>query len=80
MKEIQISFDEDVLEEIEQIVSTTDISLSDIVGDAVRRWLKGRKIRKFEEEWIEKLRQHPDDPEDAEKWLPLQYWSDDEPW
>ena len=75
MKNIQISFDEDILAEIDQVVSTTDLSIPDIVRDAVRQWLKKREIRKFEEEWIEKLRKNPDSPEDAEKWLPIQHWS-----
>jgi metal-responsive CopG/Arc/MetJ family transcriptional regulator len=80
MKKVQISFDENMLVEIDQIISTTDLSFPDIVRDAVRQWLKRREIRKFEEEWIEKLKMNPDSPEDAEKWLPIQHWSDNESW
>ncbi len=80
MKNIQITFDEDILTEIDRFVSASNLSRSDIVADAVRRWLKGKEIIKFEEEWIEKLRQHPDNSEDAEKWLPVQHWSDNESW
>jgi len=39
--------------------------------------LKGREIRKFEEDRIGKLKLHPDKPEDAEKWIPIQYRSDE---
>ena len=58
------------------IISATDLSFPDIVRDTVRQWLKSREIKKFEEEWIEKLKMNPDNPEDAEKWLPLQHWSE----
>ncbi len=80
MKNIQISFDDDMLAEIDRIVSTSGISFPDIVKDALRQWLKRREISKFEEEWIEKLKSAPDNPEDAEKWIAIQYRSDDESW
>jgi Arc/MetJ-type ribon-helix-helix transcriptional regulator len=80
MKNIQISFDEDILAAIDRAVSTGNLSFPDIVKDAVRQWLKRREIRKFEEDWIEKLKSEPDNPEDAEKWIPIQYRSDDESW
>ena len=80
MKNIQISFDEDLLVEIDRIISTTGLSFPDIVQDAVRQWLKSRETKKFEEEWIEKLRMNPGTPEDAEKWLPIEHWSDNESW
>ncbi len=80
MKSIPISFDEDIFEEIERVASAANLSFSDIIRDAVRRWLKAREIRKFEEDWIGKLKLHPDNPEDADKWIPIQYRSDDESW
>lgn len=80
MRSVSINFDEDIFKKIQSIISATDLSISDIVRDALRRWLKGREIRKFEEEWIEKLKQNPDNPEDAEKWIAIQYRSEDESW
>ncbi|RLC19559.1 MAG: hypothetical protein DRI57_06905 [Deltaproteobacteria bacterium] len=56
--------------------SATRVSRSEIINDAVRRWLKEREAMSFEAEWIEKLRQHPDDPEDAEIWMQAQAWSE----
>jgi len=80
MKNIQISFDEDIFAEIEHAVSATGLSFPDIVKDAVRQWLQKREIRKFENEWIEKLKQSPDDSQGAEEWMSIQHWSDNEPW
>lgn len=80
MRNIQISFDEDILEEINRVVSVTDLSFSDIVRDAVMRWLQSRDVRKFEEEWIQKLRLYPDNSEEADKWTSVQHWSEDESW
>ncbi len=76
MENIQIRFDEKLLSEIDRFVSATSVSRSEIVNDAVRRWLKEREAMSFETEWIDKLKQHPDDSEDAEKWMQAQTWSE----
>lgn len=76
MKTIPIIFDEELLKEIEHIVSISHMSYSDIVNKVMKNWLKDKEIKTFEDEWIEKLRETPDDPEDAEKWIQYQVWSD----
>ena len=76
MENIQISFDEKLLSEIDRFVSATRLSRSEIVNEAVIQWLREKDAASFEAEWIEKLKQHPDDPEDAEKWIQAQTWSE----
>ncbi len=76
MKTIEIAFDENLLDQIDRFVSVTNLTYSDIMKDALRLWLKERETKMFEKEWIEKLKQHPDDPEDAEKWIPSQTWDE----
>ncbi len=76
MENIQIRFDEKLLSEVDRFVSATRVSRSEIINDAVRRWLKEREAMSFEAEWIGKLRQHPDDSEDAEIWMQAQTWSE----
>jgi len=76
MKTLQISFEEELLEQIDDLVLKSSLSRDDIVMDAVKHRLKESKIKSFEAAWIEKLKQHPDNPEDAEKWIPLQKWDE----
>ncbi len=76
MKNIQICFDEKILEELDYAVSVSSLSYSDIITEALTQWLKQREIKSFENEWIEKLKKHPDNSEDAEKWIQFQTWSD----
>jgi len=77
MKNIQICFDEKILEELDYIVSVSSLSRSDIITEALRQWLKQKEIKAFEDDWIEKLKQKPDNSEDAEKWIQFQTWSNE---
>ncbi|MCP4106164.1 MAG: CopG family transcriptional regulator [Desulfobacteraceae bacterium] len=76
MKNIQISFDEKIIEELDYIVSVSSLSRSEIIAEALRHWFKQREIKAFEDDWIEKLKQQPDTSEDAEKWIQVQTWSE----
>ncbi len=80
MRSIQIRFDESIFKEIERVSTSLNVSYSEIVRDAVKQWLTTLETKKFEEDWIEKLKKQPDAAEDAEKWLSVQHWSDDESW
>jgi len=76
MKNVQISFDESLLDEIDRFASTTNLSRSAVVREALRHWLKEKEIRKFEEQWIMSIKENPDDSERAEAWINAQTWSD----
>ncbi|MEZ4525687.1 MAG: hypothetical protein R2941_07190 [Desulfobacterales bacterium] len=77
MQNIQIFFDDRLLQEIDRVVSATHMSRSEIIMNAVSRWLKEKESERLEREWIEKLRQVPDNQEDAEKWINVQSWSEE---
>ena len=66
MKNIQISFDEDLLETVDELASAAQISRSAIVREALRTWIHDRKIKNFEEEWIAKLKEKPQNMSEAE--------------
>lgn len=76
MKNVQISFDETLLDEVDRFASSNKISRSEIVRQALRNWLKEEKIRAFEDQWILSLKGKPDDPDRAEDWKTAQEWGD----
>jgi len=74
MKNIQVCFDEKILEKLDDAASVSKLSYSDIITEALTQWLKQREIESFENDWIEKLKKNPDKSEDAEKWIQCQTW------
>lgn len=76
MKNVQISFDEDLLNEVNSMVASTRLSRSAIVREALRRWIREKKIKKFEDEWIRKLKENPDDTQEANAWIKIEQWGD----
>ena len=77
MKNVQISFDEQLLETIDRVATSSQMSRSAIVREALKKWLRQRQVKKFEDEWIAKLRESPQDWEEAEAWLSAESWSDE---
>ena len=75
MKNIQVSFDENMIDEVDRVAASSQTSRSAVIRDAIKHWLKEREIRKFEKEWIQCLKKRPDDPKDAEKWIKAQEWT-----
>ena len=76
MKNVQISFDEDLLNEVNRMVASTRLSRSAIVREALRRWIREKEIKKFEDEWIKKLKENPDDTQEAKAWIKIEQWGD----
>ncbi len=76
MKNVQISFDENLLKSVDGLAASTRLSRSAIVREALRRWIKEKKIKEFEEEWIKKLKENPDDTQEAEAWMNIEKWGD----
>jgi metal-responsive CopG/Arc/MetJ family transcriptional regulator len=76
VKNVQISFDEDLLNEVNSMVASTRLSRSAIVRKALRRWIREKKIKKFEDEWIRKLKENPDDTQEANAWIKIEQWGD----
>ena len=76
MRNVQISFDENLLDAVDRFAASAKISHSSIIRAALRHWLREREIREFEEQWIESIKKNPDDSEDPKAWIQAQQWSD----
>jgi metal-responsive CopG/Arc/MetJ family transcriptional regulator len=61
MKNVQISFDEELLETVDMVTRSTQMSRSAIVREALKNWLRQRQVKKFEDDWIAKLQEKPHD-------------------
>ena len=76
MKNVQISFDEDLLRTIDQFATTVQLTRSAVVREAVKTWIRQEEIKTFEDAWIQKLQDNPEDLEDSEAWLKAEKWGD----
>ena len=76
MKNVQISFDENLLESVDRIAAKSGTSRSAIVREAIRQWVWQKGIRDFEREWINKLKERPDKYEHSDEWMKIQKWGD----
>ncbi len=77
MKNVQISFDEDLLKLIDQFAASSQLTRSAAVREAVKTWIRQEEIKKFEDEWIRKLNENPEDTEDSEAWVKAEKWGDE---
>ena len=69
MKNVQISFDEVLLEIIDNFAASSQLSRSAVVREAVRAWIRQKRIQEFENEWIKKLVEYPEPVEETDAWL-----------
>lgn len=76
MKNVQISFDENLLSTVDRIASSSNLSRSAVVREALKAWIRERKVKQFEEEWIRKLKENPPDLDDSEAWIEVEQWGD----
>ena len=77
MKNVQISFGEDLLRTIDQYAKTAQLTRSALVREAVKTWIRQTEIKQFEDAWIQKLKENPDDLNDSETWLIAEKWGDE---
>ena len=76
MKNIQISFDENLLDIVNNYAASVRLSRSAVVREALKQWLHDKEIQGFENDWIRKLKEHPDDTKDSEAWIKAEQWGD----
>ncbi len=76
MKNVQISFDENLLKTVDRIAASYQLSRSAMVREALENWIRQREIQEFEKAWIRKLKENRDDITDAEPWLLTEQWGD----
>ena len=77
MKNVQISFDEDLLSTVDQIAASSSVSRSAVVREALKAWIRDREVKQFEEEWIRKLKENPPDIDDSDAWIDVEEWGDE---
>ena len=77
MKNVQISFDEQLLKTIDRIATSSRLTRSAVVREAVKTWIRQKEIKEFEDDWIKKLKENPVDLNDSEVWLKAEKWSDE---
>ena len=76
MKNVQISFDEKLLDEIDLIVAKHRSSRSAIVREALKYWIRQKVIQDFEQQWIEKLKEDPEDLKNTTLWMQAETWEE----
>ena len=76
MKKVNISFDENLLRAVDQLAAVYKLSRSAMVRKALRSWIRQQEIREFEEAWVLKLKENPDDVTDSKSWLYAEQWGD----
>ncbi len=76
MKNVQISFDENLLNAVDHFAESSRLSRSAIIRQAVKNWLRQKKIKEFEDQWIKGLEMNPDDSKNTEAWIKAQQWED----
>jgi len=76
MKNVQIGFDENLLNTVDNIAAASQLSRSAVVREALKNWIRQREILAFENEWIRKLKENSDEVSDSEAWMDAEYWGD----
>ena len=76
MKKVHISFDEELLARVDRFAASSQLSRSAVVREALRTWIRRKQVEAFEDEWIRKLKESPQDQEKDVAWLEAESWSD----
>ena len=68
--------DEKLLKSIDRYATSSRLTRSAVVREAVKTWIRQKEIDEFEETWIKKLKENPQDIENSEAWLKNEKWGD----
>lgn len=74
MKNVQVTVDEETLQQVDRMSKPLGLKRSEIVRQALRQWLQRRALERFEADWIAALERRPDDARQADEWLAVQAW------
>lgn len=77
MKTIQMTIDEDLLEEVDLLVNQMDITRSAFIRQALRESLQRQKIAEMERKQIEGYLRYPQQPEEFDLWEEVREWGPD---
>ena len=77
MKNVQISFDEELLQTVDDLAASSQLSRSAVVREALKTWIRHQRVKEFEDAWIRALEETPQDAEEADAWEEANAWSDE---
>jgi metal-responsive CopG/Arc/MetJ family transcriptional regulator len=77
MKTIQMTIDEPLLSEIDQIVRLLETTRSAFIREALLLALRQHKVRELERQHAEGYARHPVQPGEFDVWFDQQYWGEE---
>lgn len=77
IKTIQMTLDEGLLEQVDELVDELDTTRSALIRELLERELKARRWRELERLDAEGYRLFPPDDKEVEIWLGVQDWGDE---
>jgi metal-responsive CopG/Arc/MetJ family transcriptional regulator len=77
MKTIQMTIDEQLLEQVDEAVETLNTNRSAFIREALEQVLKEYRIRLMDEQVAEAYTRIPDDVSEVEIWREAQVWGDE---
>lgn len=77
VKNVQISFDEKLLDTVDELAASLRLTRSAIVREALKNWVRQREVKNFEDQWIAKLKEKPQDLSGTEAWAEAESWVDE---
>jgi Arc/MetJ-type ribon-helix-helix transcriptional regulator len=77
VKNVQISFDEDLLATIDDLAASSQLSRSAVVREALKTWIRRKQAKDFEDAWITRLKESPPEPSEDDAWLEAETWSEE---
>jgi hypothetical protein len=66
-----------LLIKFDKYATASQLTRSAAVREAVKTWIRQTEIKKFEDTWIEKLKDNPEDLGDSEAWSKAEKWGDE---
>jgi hypothetical protein len=66
-----------LLIKFDKYATASQLTRSAAVREAVKTWIRQTEIKKFEDTWIEKLKDNPEDLNDSEAWSKAEKWGDE---
>ena len=76
MKTIQMTIDEQLLEQVDTIIQELGVSRSSFMRDALQQALRQIEIRNLEQQHIAGYQKHPVSPDEFDIWQEEQIWED----
>lgn len=77
MKTIQLTIDEPLLEDVDQVVAQLHTTRSAFVRDVLQIVTRRLRIRAMEQQHTTAYMNQPQTPEEIEGWLEIQDWGED---